>query len=197
MSTSPDTQKDKNFSGPPFGVVQSTPSVNSPGLILLKGIFWFALLVGLLVAVGMNYEIVWDVLVGTIFPGLETILEFAEEGLDTFFVLVGMSSAFAPMATAYTGFVLLLAVVYLLSRKAIKVYQKTKAKKEEISQMYISAWNVWYGTITATARDRFTKWWNSLDLMNKVIALIFIVLIGIPLALLLSFILGSLVASLF
>jgi hypothetical protein len=40
-------------------------------------------------------------------------------------------------------------------------------------------------------------WWEGLEFTDKVVAAVFMVLIGIPIALLLSFILGSLVASLF
>jgi hypothetical protein len=195
MSTSPNTQKGNNIPNQVPNALRSVKRSGNPGLILLKGILWLSLLIGVLVALAMNYEIVWDVLVGTVIPGLETLFEAAEAALDSFFLLVGMSAAFAPMATAYTGFVLVLAVVYLLARRVMKVYQKIQYKKQEVSQTYASAWNEWYGTISAKAKQRWTIWWNSLDFYNKVFAVIFMALIGIPIMLLLSFILGNLVAS--
>ncbi|MCX7110410.1 MAG: hypothetical protein NTX45_09830 [Proteobacteria bacterium] len=203
MSTSPDTQKRNNFTNQPPNALRSGRRSSKPGWILLKGILWLALSVGVLVGLVMYYDIVWDVLVGTVFPALETLFEVAEGALDSFFLLIGMSAAFAPMATAYFGFVLILAVVYLLSRKGIKTYKKVQAKKQEVSQTYASAWNEWYGTLNDKAKimkdnamERGSVWWGSLDLYNKVVAVIFMVLIGIPVLLVLSLILGNLVASL-
>jgi hypothetical protein len=196
MSTSPDTQKGNNFLNRLVRGNRSDQTRGRPGLIILKGILWLALMVGLLVALAMNYEIVWDVLVGTVIPGLETLFEVAEQLLDSFFLMVGVGAAFAPMATAYTGFVLVLAIVYLLARRVMTAYQKIQNKKQEVSQTYASAWDEWYGTIKATARERLTVWWNSLDSYNKVFAVAFMTLIVIPIMLLLSLILGNLVASL-
>lgn len=195
MSTSPDSQKRNEFSKQTPYALRSNRGGNRPGLILLKGLFWLALIVGLLVVLVMNYEIVWDVLVNTIWPGLVAVFDFLEGALDGFFVLVGLG-AFAPMATAYTGFVLALGLLYLLTRKGIKVYQKIQTKKQNISQTYASAWDEWYGTLRATVQKKFTAWWNGLDAYNKVVAVVFMVLIGIPVMLMLSLILGNLVASL-
>jgi hypothetical protein len=163
---------------------------------LLKGLFLLALVVGVLVALVMNYEIVWDVWIGTLFPALESIFELGERLLDSFFLLVGVGASFAPMATAYTGFVICLALFYLVARKAAKVYARAQAKKQEIVQVYADAWDTWYGSLRSTAKDRFLAWWEGLDFTDKVVAAIFMVLIGSPVALLLSFILGSLVANL-
>ena len=196
MSTSPDTQKGNNFRNPAPNALRSVKRSGKPGLILLKGILWLALLIGVLVALAMNYEIVWDVLDGTLIPGLEKLFELAEATLDSFFLLVGMGASMAPMATAYTGFVLVLVVLYLTARKVIRAYQKIQSKKQEVSQTYASAWNEWYGTLKATTTQKCTIWWNSLDVYNKVFAVIFLALIGIPVMLLLSLILGNLVASL-
>ena len=195
MSTSPDTQKGSNFANPTANGKASDWTRGKPGLILLKGFLWLALIVGALVALGMNYEIVWNGLVNTVIPGLGTLFEFVEQTLDSFFLLVGVSAAFAPMATAYTGFVLVLAIIYLLSLKGRKAYRNFQSKKLQASHTYASAWNECYGTIKAKAQEKFTVWWSSLDFYNKVVAVIFMVLIGIPVMLLLSFILGNLVAS--
>jgi hypothetical protein len=197
MSTSPDAPQGENFTGRPADA-DRRPLWDSrrPEVVLLKGIFWLALVVGALAALAMNYEIVWDVWVGTVIPGLETLLEVAEKLLDSFYLLVG-AGAFAPMATAYTGFVLFLGVFYLAARKAMAAYQKTRTKKQELARLYAGAWNEWYGTVTTTAKERWTAWWDSLGFTDKLVAVTFMVLIGIPIALLLSFVLGSLVANLF
>ena len=66
-----------------------------------------------------------------------------------------------------------------------------------------SAWNEWSGGVIANTNaikeksvTKWTVWWNSLDFYNKVFATIFIVLIGIPVLLVISLILGNVVASL-
>lgn len=197
MSTSPDAPKGENLTGRRASIRLALWDSSNPGVILLKGIFWLALVVGILIALGMNYDIVWDVLTGTVVPGLEVILETAEKLLDSFFLLVGVPPAFAPMATAYTGFVIILGLLYLVARKSMVAFQKFQAKKQELTALYTHAWDEWYGTAKATAAERFTAWWNALSFTDKIVAATFMVLVGIPLALLLSFILGSLVASLF
>jgi hypothetical protein len=188
MSSSPDTPKGPNFSG-------RTPSVREllasqhPVLTLLKGILWAALIVAVLTALAMNYEIIWNLLTNTLPVGWE----MAESALDSFFIaVVGMNPAFAQLATAYTGFVLFLAALYLVGRKVYDGYKKAQLKKNEISAIYADAWSQCYGM----AQTTFLGWWNSLDYVNKIVAGTFIVLIGIPVALILSVILGSLVASL-
>lgn len=195
MSTTPETTKDSRFAKAQ-AQAPSTQFQRRPGLILLKGLVSASLIIAALVALGMNYELVWDVLVGTILPGLKSVFELAESALDSFFVLVGLGG-FANIATAYTGFVVLLAVSYLLARKGMKAYYKTQTKKKELGQVYAEAWDEWFGMVKAKATKAWGGWWNSLDLTNKVVAVVFMVLIGIPLALLVSFILGSLVANLF
>ena len=200
MSTTPDTQKNKTIpSQLPNALRSNKRSGNKPGLILLKGIFWLALMIGLLVVLVMYYEIVWEFTAGNIFPALQTLFELAEGALDTLFLFVGVSASFAPMSTAYTGFVLALAIIYLVSRQGIKTYQRIQLKKQEVSQTYASAWDEWYGSLKdktnnlkANAMERLFKWWTALDIYNKVFAVIFIILIGIPLLLLLSVILGNL-----
>lgn len=194
MSTSPDAPKGANFMGQARSARRPLWDSSRPGLILLQGLLWLAVAISVLVALGMNYELVWSVLTGTVFPVLETVFDTAERLLDSFFLLVGLGG-FAPLATAYTGFVILLAVAYVLARKLMKAYQSFEAKKQAVTALYLNAWDTWYGSLRATAQQRLVAWWNSLDLLNKVVAGTFIVLIGIPVALLISFILGSLVAS--
>ncbi|MFZ4703786.1 MAG: hypothetical protein ACOYMG_27395 [Candidatus Methylumidiphilus sp.] len=203
MSTSSDKQKRNNISGQAPYALRSTKRSGKPGLILLRGLFWIALIIGVLVLLVMNYEIVWSVLIETVFPALQTVFEVAEAGLDSFFLLVGVGASFAPIATVYTGVVLALGILYFVARKAITTYQKIQSKKREVSQTYANAWNEWYGSLQektnhlkSTAFDRLLAWWQSLDVYNKVFAVIFLVLIGIPVFLLISLILGNLVASL-
>jgi len=186
MSTSPDAPKGENLAPRP---TLRALWANNPVLILLKGLLWAALAVAAVTLLAMNYEIVWDMLVEAVPLGLE----IAEKTLDTFFeTVVRLNPGFASIATAYTGFVLFLVALYLLSRKAITVYKKAQAKKSELGAVYRNAWT----QVCDSARAAFFNWWNSLGFADKVVAMVAFVLLGIPLALLLSFVLGSLVANL-
>ena len=186
MSTSPDAQKSENLS------VQAAARfiwANSPGLILLRGLLWVALIAAAVATLVMNYEIVWAFLA----EAVPLVLEVAEESLDTFFEsVVKLSPVFAQMATAYTGFVAFLVALYFLSRKSITLYKKAQAKKSQLGAVYARAWAQFRDNLKAA----FFAWWDSLDAVNKVVAMVAFVLLGIPLALLLSLVLGSLVAQL-
>lgn len=185
MSTSPDTQKGEPLATSP----SSTEALLKPTLILLKGILYIALVIGAITVLALNYEIIWD-LIAEFVP---LVFEVIEETLDTFFEkVVRLNPMFAQMATAYSGFVIFLALLYLLIRKGTKAYRKAKTKKAEISHEYARAWAQWSGGI----QEACLKWWNSLDTINKIVAAVAFVLLGVPLALLLSYVLGSLVVLL-
>ncbi len=189
MSTSPHAPKGEGLAGQSTGSVSSVRAGSSPIMTLLKGIGWLAVISGAIAGLVMYYDVIWDLLA----EAVPLVLEVIEESLDTFFEsVVKLNPGFAQMATAYTGFVLFLIVFYLLSRKAIKVYYKARAKKNELTEIYTSAWRDWSDAI----KEAFWRWWNSLDLVNKAVAITAFVLLGIPLALLVSVLLGSLVAEL-
>ncbi len=189
MSTSPHTPKGESLAERTTGSARSLRGGKSPTLTLLKGMAWLAVISGAIAALVMYYDVVWNLL-SEVVP---LILEVIEESLDTFFeTVVKLNPGFAQMATAYTGFVLFLIVFYLLSRKAVKLYYKTRAKKDELVEIYTSAWRDWSDRI----KEAFWRWWNSLDMVNKAVAVTAFVLLGIPLALLVSVLLGSLVAEL-
>jgi len=185
MSTSPDRPQRENTAVP----TAKAENWKQPALTLLKGILWVALVVAAATVLAMNYEIVWEVLAEFV----PVVFEVLEESLDTFYEkVVRLSPMFAQMATAYTGFVALLVVLYLVIRKGIKAYRKAQVKKAELTEVYVNAWEQWYGSIQAAALN----WWNGLDFPSKIVAVVAFVLLGIPIALLLSFVLGSLVAEL-
>lgn len=189
MSTSPDMQKGGNFASRTSQTLPNAGAAANPGVTLLKGLVWLGVIAGAIAGIAMNYEIIWDLLVET----LPVALEVAEETLDTFFEkVVGLNPGFAQIATAYTGVVILLAVFYLLSRKCITYYKKLQVKKAQLTVIYSNAWRQWFGGL----RGSVLNWWDSLDTVNKVVAVVFGVLLGIPIALLISYALGSLVASL-
>ncbi|MDD5036331.1 MAG: hypothetical protein PHE55_16415 [Methylococcaceae bacterium] len=188
MSTSSDTPKGDKPLRQPSAASQPKRADAKPGLTLLRGIAWIAATSAVIITLVMNYDVIWNMLA----DGVPLVLEVAEESLDTFFEkIVGLNPGFAQMATAYTGFVLVLVALYLLVRKIMSLYKKAETKADALKMTYANAWKLWY----EEQKTNLLHWWNTLDLLNKIIATIAFILIGIPLALLVSVVLGSLVAS--
>jgi hypothetical protein len=157
-------------------------------MIILKHSAGILGLIAVGVALGMNYEIVWELLAEFV----PLVFEAIENSLDTFFeVVVRLNPAFAQMATAYFGFVIAIILLYFLGRKSIGWWHRIDAAYTAWKQTYFGAWNDW----SLVQKTRFLAWWDTLDWGNKVMTVLVGVLLGIPLALVLSIALGSLVAS--
>lgn len=182
MSTSPDQPRNEGF----FRRKESNP-IPPPQVSPVRGLIWITAIIALIVLGVMYWEIVW----GVISEFVPLALEFAEKALDGFFELIGLGSI-AQMATAYTGVVLALVLFYVLLRKSITVSRRTRHTVTAYKSAYKELGNQWY----ATKREQALQWWQTLDWMQRVAAIGALVLIGIPLALLLSFVLGSLVTML-
>jgi hypothetical protein len=137
----------------------------------------------------LHWELVWE----TLSEVLLLTLEAGEEALDTLFEAAGLNPAVSQMATAYTGFVLALVAVYFIVRKTIRL---THALRENIA-LYREAYGTIYKKWRVKKQAELLSWWESLDWMQKAAAATAFLLIGIPLALLASFILGELVTMFF
>ncbi len=183
MSTSPDQPRNERF----YRRQDSDPGP-PPQVSPIRGLIWLTLFIAAVVLGVMYWEILWD-LISEFVP---LTLEFVEESLDTLFELVGLSPPIAQMATAYTGVVIALALFYILLRKSITISKKTRQTVTAYKSVYKDLSNQWY----ARKRAQALEWWETLDWMQRIAAIGALVLIGIPLALLLSFILGSLVTML-
>lgn len=157
---------------------------------IIKSLAWGigAITVGVLI--GENFETIFELLK----EGVILLLEFCEEILDLFFEKVlKLGPTVAPMLTAYTGFVIALVLLYFLVRKCIKLYHQVTAVLTVWKQAYINAFDIWWNDWRGIAM----RWWDAQTMMNKIIAGTAFVLIGIPLALIISVFLGSVVASFF
>lgn len=191
MSTSPDERQGAKprlspvaASSPDHAAVQD---IGQAGLI--RSVVWIIVGIVIAVVVGMNYELVWELLS----EGVPLALEVAEDALDTFFErVVHLSPGMSQMATAYVGVVSLLVISYFLLRKFI---QLGKHAGKTVATVQAAAANIcrrWW----EVKRQSLIDWWNSLTLANKVVAVTALVLIVIPLAMVASLVLGSLFASL-
>jgi hypothetical protein len=147
---------------------------------ILAGIAGMALL-------GMYWEPIWELLL----EGVPLVLEVAEEALDTFFEkVVRLSPYLSQMATAYFGFVSALVFLYFFIRQSIRLWKRGNTAWLAWKKTYVSAWDELWNI----EKNRALKWWQTLDLFHQIAISIGLFLIGIPVALLISFMLGSLVA---
>ena len=185
MSTSPDQPRNESFLR---RRESSPPPPDAPQVSPVRGIIWITLIIACIALGVMYWEILWD-FVSEVVP---LTLEFIEETLDSLFELIGLTPGIAQMATAYTGVVLALVVFYILLRKSITVTQKTRQTVSAYKTVYKDLGNRWY----ARKRAKALEWWENLDWLHRIATVCALVLIGIPLALLLSFVLGSLVTML-
>lgn len=187
MSTSPDKPEFERIKRP---ARPDSPKISGSGTLSpVRGLLWASGIVALLIMLVWNADAVWDLIAEFVPLGLEVI----EEALDTLFEAVGLTPPIAQMATAYTGVVLGLGVLYLLVRKSIVWSRNIKATVSGYKRLYVDLGKAWWVGL----RQRALNWWAGLDWMNRIAVIVFLVLIGIPLAFLLSYVLGSAVTMLF
>jgi len=147
-------------------------------------VLWIALLAG----VGgllLGFDLATDLLEELI----SVLLEFVQECLESFYhKQCRLDLYHAQMATAYTGFVVMMGVGYFFINKmsiALKAIREGwDIKREKAMDVCLSYWS------------RLMDWWNSMDNFNKCFALIGFVVVAIPLVSLACVVLGKAVAEL-
>lgn len=171
----------------------STPAPELPrwqrrNLSPMRSLFIIALLAGSIAGMAWYYMEIWDILVEFVPAAVETV----QEMLESAFMLVGMPPAIAQIATAYVALVLFLIVLYIVVRKWMSWRRGISECIEDHKQMYADTVRYWSGHV----QERFLAWWNTLDWLAKIAAVVGIVLVLIPLFVLLSVGLGMLVTML-
>lgn len=128
---------------------------------------------------------------GTIGHLIILSLEVAEALMDGALEHMGLSPGVSQLLTAYTGLLLFLLFLYWIYRKARSWQQSTIEFYEDYRDMYICiACTYWTEMRTSTL-----CWWKGLSWFKKVGAILFSVLVLIPLLIVLSIILGTLVSA--
>jgi hypothetical protein len=170
----------------------AVPSAQPPA-VSGTALFWRllgALLAIATIAVSLLYwELIWEMLS----EGIILALEAGEEALDTAYEAIGLNPALSQIATAYTGFVLGLVLLYFVVRKIIQIIRALRKTAAFYRDAYGTVYRKWHNK----KREALLIWWESLDWMQKTAAITALLLIGIPFALLASFILGELVTVFF
>ncbi|QSA96287.1 hypothetical protein [Methylococcus sp. EFPC2] len=184
MSTSPDRLQSERTKHP---IKTDTGPRRKP--TALRGLIWISLWLGLIAAIASYPELITNYLL----HGIEITLEVAEQSLDVGYEMIGLSHAVAPIATAYTGLVIGLALLYFLIRKAMIWYRAASQAITDYKALYTELTRNWWTKL----KQKALAWWDTLDWMHRIAVIVFLVLVGIPLALLLSFVLGGAVTALF
>jgi len=182
MSTSPDQPRNAIVDRNPL------PDARKAMAVIIKKTSLILALIVIVVVAGMNIEVIWELLAEFVPLGFEVI----EETLDTFFeVVVRLNPAFAQMATAYFGFVTAVVLLYFVVRKGLVWWRRWTDAYGNWTQSYVGAWEDW----TLVQKVSFFKWWATQDMGTRFITVVVGVLLGIPIMLLMSYALGSLVAA--
>lgn len=155
----------------------------------LHGFIFLVTLIGFATAAAFNYEAAWGLLSHVVI----LILEIAEQVMDTLLELVGMAPGPAQMVTAYIGVVVGLALLYFGVRRLLYWYYWTLETIEDYQDMYTYYFGVW----STSARTKTVEWWQQLDFLGKVAAVVFGLLLVVPMFLGLSVGLGMLVSMFF
>lgn len=150
-----------------------------------SGVFiWASPLVGMLVFV-FGLDLIGEVLE----EGATLFVEFLQETLESFYhKQFKLDLYHSQMATAYTGFVIMLGAGYFVSQKVSSVLHAVRdswdSGREKAMDVCANYW------------DKFMGWWDSMDSFNKCFALIGFVVVAIPLVSIACIVLGKVVAEL-
>jgi hypothetical protein len=131
-------------------------------------------------------------------PILEEILivaiEFVEQELEHLFdETLGLGHYYGQVATAWTGFLALLALIVWLTRRSIRLAKRTKEqlpvwRKEKRAQ--VEGW-------LRRTLDTFNVWWQPLSLPRKIGVATAAILFAVPVAWILAVVLSTLILALF
>ena len=121
--------------------------------------------------------------------GLTLLFEFAQEKLETLYrVGFKLNLYHAQMATAYTGFLALLGLAFLVFKKFSGIFKEIQANLIEERQKAQELW--------LKHCDNITKWWGSLDGFNKFCTVIGLTVVALPFLSIVCLVLGKIVAEL-
>ncbi len=116
------------------------------------------------------------------------LFEFTQEKLETMYrVGFKLNLYHAQMATAYTGFVVLVGLGFIAFKKLLAAFREVQAswvqERDKVQTQWLRQW------------DNVTCWWDTLDSFNKYSAIIGLTVIAIPLVSILCLVLGKVVAE--
>lgn len=152
----------------------------------VKGLIFIAAAMITLVAIILNYDAVWDVLVQFAPWFFELVTDFIVGAFE----LVGMAPGAAGWAAIYLGAVVALALLYVLIRKAMAWNRFIRDTWYDYRAMYAHLFSTW----STGAHAGIIAWWGGLDGLGRAFAVAGGILVLIPLLLALSVGLGMLVA---
>lgn len=161
------------------------PKVIAKTKMLLKGLLIGISLVFAFVGGVFGFELILEALeeCATI------VVEFAQESLEILYrKQFKLDIYHAQMATAYSGFVILVVMAYFATRKLMIVLGKMQKKWEKAQGKALK--------LKEKYKERFEKFWVSLDAINRVFLGVGVVVVAVPLISIVCIALGKLVAEL-
>lgn len=160
------------------------------GVVALIRKFFYGLLVLVVAALILAFDLTWPLLQELVL----TVVEFAEQEVEAFFAhTIGLSHYYAQMATAWLGFLLLLALGILLIKKAFRLTLEAKAKLPAWREHQKEVARSWWQHQT----DAALSWWNSLSWPRRIGLVIAGVLFAIPFFWALSLALAAAISLIF
>lgn len=117
------------------------------------------------------------------------LFEFAQEKLETLFLAVFKLDLYhAQMATAYTGFAILLVLgIYLFRKFTVAIIEIKQVFIQERDKALVLCAKHWHNIMT---------WWDSLDGFNRFSAVIGLTVVAVPIMSAICLLLGKFVAEL-
>jgi len=121
--------------------------------------------------------------------GLALLFEFIQEKLETLYrVGFKLDLYHAQMATAYTGFFVLLGLAFFFFQKFSAIFKDIQASLIQECQKAQELW--------LKHCNNISKWWESLDGFNKFSTVIGLTVVALPFLAIICFVLGKIVAEL-
>ena len=150
---------------------------------------FYGLLAVLLAALIFAFDITWPILEEVVI----TAVEFIEQELEQLFSdTLGFGHYYGQVATAWTGFFALLALLVFAFRRGLRMASEAKAQLPEWREKKKEQVQGWWQSAVA----RFNGWWHPLSLPRKIAAGTAMVLIAVPLAWILAVVLTTLILAL-
>jgi hypothetical protein len=165
------------------GLEWKSAKYNGTAFSFRRALLWisaFTGVSGLIYGFDFTFEVILD--------GMSLLIEFGQETLETIYrKQFKLDLYHAQMATAYSGFLIILVSGYFILRKIALLSAHARASFAAERKRAV--------LILASQWHRIKFWWLSLDNYNKVFAAIGVIVLGIPFISLFCLILGKLVAE--
>ena len=133
-----------------------------------------------------------DVLWSWVEEGASLLFDTLAQGFESFFMkTLGLSHHNAQVASAYLDFAIVLVAGLIIGRKIVILTKRTQARGFAWWQVHVDGWQAWWQQKLYSVKN----WWDGLSWINKCAVMFVLMALAIPLALVLSIGLGTVVVE--